>query len=118
MLSNIRQAEAAFLELARLGFAPMNPVWSVYCGSARWQASDHQFDPVHRVVATANALPTGTTHEDWMGVDLPWVAVAHAVLRLPGESVGADTETAHADRLGIPVFDSIPDLLTWRTACG
>lgn len=41
----------------------------------------------------------------WLASDLPWVQVADYVVRLPGESNGADIETAHARRHGIPVID-------------
>ena len=49
-------------------------------------------------------------YEDWMRIDLAWLAVADVVLRLPGESSGADQEVAEARRLGIPVVDSIEAL--------
>ena len=49
-------------------------------------------------------------HATWMEIELPWAAVADAVLRLPGESVGADIEVAHAERLGVSVFHSIAEL--------
>jgi hypothetical protein len=94
---NIRQANAAFLTLFREGFAPFNPVWSVYFGGG--------------VYAAANATPSGLGHGDWLDVDLPWVSVADAVLRLPGASAGADMETALAASRGIPVFPNV-ELLT------
>lgn len=50
-------------------------------------------------------------HGVWLAIDLPWVAVSHAVLRLPGESVGGDMETAAAEKYGVPVFRSLDDLL-------
>ncbi len=109
MLHNVRQADAAFLALLRAGFAPMCPHWSVYHGSA--------CRPINRegapVVATADAKPNGTTHEDWMGVDLPWVAVSDAVLRLPGESTGADLEVAEAITRDIPVFTTVEALVEY-----
>lgn len=43
-------------------------------------------------------------YEDWMRVDLAWVRRADAVVRIPGESSGADREVALAQSLGIPVF--------------
>lgn len=46
----------------------------------------------------------------WMDLDLPWVAAADAVLRLPGQSDGADMEVRTAHRLGIRVFYSVEDL--------
>lgn len=50
-------------------------------------------------------------HDVWMEVDLPWVACADALLRLPGESKGADIETRFAVESGIPVFHSIEALV-------
>ena len=61
-------------------------------------------------------------YEDWMAVDLSHVARCDAVLRLKGESSGADREVAYAESLGIPVFfadkDEVPaDLLNhFRTS--
>jgi len=49
--------------------------------------------------------------EDWMRVDLAWLPFAEAVVRLPGESVGADMETAIAREDGIPVFDGVEAFL-------
>lgn len=62
---------------------------------------------------TKNALPGDTTHADWMGADLPWVRVAGAILRLPGESTGADLEVAEATAHAIPVFHSAEDVIRW-----
>jgi hypothetical protein len=47
----------------------------------------------------------------WMEMDLEWVTRCDAVLRLPGESVGADKEVACADANNIPVFYSMQSLL-------
>ena len=49
-------------------------------------------------------------YEDWMKVDLELLGRADVVLRLPGESLGADREVEHADDLGIPVAYSMEDL--------
>lgn len=105
---NVNQGTDAFLALARAGFAPFCPHWSAYAGGAKVSACGGS------VYAIAERLPAGTTHEDWMGVDLPWVAAADAVLRLPGESFGADMEVVHAVSLGIPVFESMADLQEWN----
>ena len=48
--------------------------------------------------------------EDWLHIGKEWVKVCHAVLRLPGESKGADAEVALAHYCGIPVFYSIKEL--------
>lgn len=49
-------------------------------------------------------------YEDWMRIDLAWLRAADAVLRLPGESSGADREVALAHELGIPVIHTPADL--------
>lgn len=50
-------------------------------------------------------------YEDWMRLDLAWLSAADGVLRIPGESSGADREVDLAKSLGIPVSDSLEDLL-------
>lgn len=47
----------------------------------------------------------------WYEHDLGWLRVCDAVLRLPGESWGADQEVREAERLGIPVFTDIDALV-------
>ena len=84
---NLRQADEAFMRLRELGYAVLNPMWSARMPGA--------FD-----------IP----HARWIENDLAWVECADAVLRLPGESVGAEIECDHARRWGIPVYDSIADL--------
>ena len=49
--------------------------------------------------------------EEWMRIDLELLQACKAVLRLPGESKGADMEVAEAKRLGIPVYYSIEELV-------
>lgn len=53
------------------------------------------------------------THDEWLSFDLPWLETCHAVLRLPGESKGADMEESHARLKGIPVFYELAKLVTW-----
>ncbi len=94
--SNIAQANEAMIALMKAGFAPFNPMLTCFAG---W--------PESRV---PEVLPRGTVHEDWYNMELAWVGVSYGVLRLPGESVGADREVAYAKSLGIPVFSNIADL--------
>lgn len=49
----------------------------------------------------------------WYRYDLEVMARCDAVLRLPGESTGADTEVAMAREQGIPVFDDISAVIRW-----
>ena len=50
-------------------------------------------------------------YQVWIDYDLEWLAACDAVLRLPGESPGADGEIARAFELGIPVYHELADLL-------
>jgi hypothetical protein len=49
-------------------------------------------------------------YQDWLDYDNEWLKTCHALLRLPGESNGADAEEELARGLEIPVFHSIEDL--------
>ena len=50
-------------------------------------------------------------HGKWLAYDMAWLPVCEALIRLPGESVGADLEVTDARRLGIPVYDSVAEFL-------
>lgn len=50
-------------------------------------------------------------YEYWMEQCLEWLKICDAVLRLDGESSGADREVELANRLGIPVFYYAIDVL-------
>lgn len=92
--ANIRQATAAGKRLIEAGFAPLIPHLTCY----------YDGDP-------PRAIAGGIPHEAWLDVDLPWVAAADALLRLPGESAGAGQEVSHAIALGIPVYTDIHNLI-------
>ena len=47
----------------------------------------------------------------WIEHDLVWLEFCDALLRLDGESNGADIEVARAKELGIPVFYSLRELV-------
>lgn len=50
-------------------------------------------------------------YEQWMEMDFAMLEVCDIVLRLPGESSGADREVDFAKEKGIPVVTSFYDLL-------
>lgn len=105
LFHNIKQAEVAFFRLLKTGFAPFCPHWSCYSNGPVRQVDGS-------VTATATAFGGGgCDHADWLGVDLEWVAASDIVLRLPGESRGADLETELADRLGIPVYHDVEQVI-------
>ena len=54
-------------------------------------------------------------YEDWMAIDMELLRRSDAVIRLSGESPGADRETAAAALFGIPVVRTIPELTTCVT---
>jgi hypothetical protein len=104
---NINQATAAFVELARAGLAPLCPHWSCYSGPALVRPETGS------VFAYASAAPNDLRHDDWLAVDLTWVEAADVVLRLPGESTGADQECRHANARGIPVLSTVAQVVSW-----
>jgi len=81
---NVRNAYAAANHLAELGFAPFVPHATHF-----W----HMMFP----------RPYGF----WLELDNQFLPCCAAVLRLPGQSHGADEEVRLAEQLGIPVFTDI-----------
>ena len=55
-------------------------------------------------------------YERWMECDIPLVNVADCVLRLKGQSKGADRECLFAIDNGIPVYTSLKDLIEGETS--
>lgn len=58
-------------------------------------------------------LVTPRPYEVWLDYDLEVLARCDALLRLPGQSSGADGEVAFALEQDIPVFTTIGGLLIW-----
>ena len=52
-------------------------------------------------------------YEKWMGYCFDWLDVCDCVLRLSGESPGADREVLYACRRGKNVFYSMADLIKY-----
>jgi len=84
-----RQLDAAD-ELIELGFAPFVPLYYHF---------QHMFSP--------------KPYETWTKLDNEWIQQCDALLRLKGESKGADAEVKLAEELGIPVFYNILGLVNW-----
>lgn len=74
-------------ELMNLGFLPFAPLYSHF---------QHMIHP--------------RPYKHWIKIDLEWIKSMDCVLRLGGESTGADNEVNLAEELGIPVFYSIDNL--------
>lgn len=82
-----RQIEVAS-ELISLGYAPFWPLSSHFLNQHKYQ-----------------------DYNVWLRLDFAWIDSCDALLRLPGESNGADLEVAHAGVIGIPVFYSVEGLV-------
>lgn len=81
---NVRQAMAAAVEIIEAGHVPFVP---------------HLYHFLH----TCFPQP----YEVWMRLDLRWLSCCHALLRLPGDSPGADREADAAVQLGLPVYHDL-----------
>ncbi len=84
---NIRRQIDVADELMNLGFSPFLPVLSHF---------QHIVCP--------------RPYEEWMDNDLEWVLACDALLRLSGDSPGADREVLFAKKNHIPVFESLFEL--------
>jgi hypothetical protein len=89
---NVRTAYEAANRLADLGFAPFVPHATHF-----W----HMLYP--------------RPYEFWLALDNEFLQCCAAVLRLPGESSGADKEVQLARDIGMPVFTKIDDLTNYFT---
>jgi hypothetical protein len=49
------------------------------------------------------------TYQWWLWFDRQWLEACDCVVRIPGESNGADKEVAYARELGIPVYDGLDE---------
>jgi hypothetical protein len=90
---NVRESLLVADQLVALGFAPFVPLLSHF-----W----HFLSP--------------KPYETWTALDKEWVLRCDCLLRLPGESSGADAEVALARQKGIRVFHSIAELAGWSAA--
>ena len=89
-ISNVRAALVVADERLVLGYAPFVPHLSHF-----WNL----------------ILPH--TYETWMELDLQWVVMCDVVYRMPGVSVGADSEVDFAMANGIPVLYTMPSAETF-----
>lgn len=80
-------------KLISFGFAPFVPLYSHF---------QHMHYP--------------RPYDVWTRIDREWVLRCDCLLRLEGESKGADAEVALATKNNIPVFYSMTELLNWRQA--
>lgn len=56
-------------------------------------------------------------YQDWIAMDLAIIPRCDALLRLPGESKGADGEVEHAINNGVKVFKDWQELTSFLNGC-
>ena len=73
-------------------------------------------NPMLNMLAPFNTpgIENGLDHQVWLENDLPQMAACQAVLRLPGESLGAEMECLWATECKIPIYTDINQLITHR----
>lgn len=89
--AHIAKAMDVGQRLVEAGFSPYLPQWTFF-----WE------------------LRHAHPYDQCLAIDEPWVEASHAVVRIAGESNGADREVALALKKGIPVFFSADDLIASR----
>ncbi len=71
-------------------------------------AGHHPYVP-HLNIIWDLAFPHST--REWFGLNLEYLKICDVLLRLPGESEGADEEVDWAKDLGKPAFSSVKEIL-------
>jgi hypothetical protein len=84
---NVKKQLDAADELMSMGFCPIVPLLT-------------HFQHLHKP----------RPYDDWMSIDMEKVRRCDVLLRLPGESSGADREVMLAESIGIPVVFSMKEL--------
>lgn len=69
------------------------------------------FVPHYDVLWNAKASVGTQLYEALLERDFSFIAACHAVLRLSGTSAGADREEAWANKIHVPIFYTVDDLL-------
>lgn len=71
----------------------------------------HDYVPYCPLLCHLWHLASPKSYDFWLTYNMHWVKACDFVLRLPGESEGADLEVRNAVSWGIPVFFTIGQLL-------
>ena len=87
---NVKNAMNLANDLINLGFAPYCPHLTHFLHINNWQP-----------------------YEKWLALDIEYLVICDALIRIPGDSVGADGEVKKANELKLPVFYSLTELLNF-----
>lgn len=91
---NVKTQMDTFVDLLDNGYLPFAPLLT------------HFVHMVHR-----------RPYKTWTAYDDEWLKNCDVVLRLPGESKGADNEVGLAKSLNMPIVYSLPELLKKHPIC-
>ncbi len=81
-----------------------------YCWLRLWRAGVYAIAPQWSAI---QGMVAPISWQEWMEYDSAIIPHCIAMLRLPGESKGADRETDLARRLNIPVFEDEGELIAY-----
>jgi len=84
---NVKLQLDTYAELMDSGLAPFAPLYSHF---------QHMAHP--------------RAYDKWLSIDMEWVAVCDCILRIGGESLGADKEVVFMKSINKPVFYSVDEL--------
>ena len=84
---NVKRQMDCVNELINMGYAPFAPLMSHF---------QHIIHP--------------QPYEKWLELDMEWLEQCDYLLRLPGDSKGADMEVKRAKEIGMPTFYSTNEL--------
>lgn len=84
---NVKNAMDVCSELINMGYAPFCP---------------HLYHFAH--------IHYPQNYQTWLDIDIQFLKVCDALIRIPGDSPGSDKEIEIAENLGIPVYYSIKQL--------
>lgn len=92
-----------------------DPVWNTHEAARVWSDLwlSGEVTPLCPHVSLLLHLVCPLPVEDWYAFDIELLLRCDAVLRLPGDSTGADREVAVAESRGIPVFHNRGELFAW-----
>lgn len=90
-MAKIHEAIGDYVTLIKLGYVPLCPQLSVFCELL---------------------YPGQVSYSDWMTLDRSYIDTCDVVLRLPGNSVGADKECCYAEDNDKTVFYGMTQLLS------
>lgn len=71
---------------------------------------DNGFAPYTPLLAHFQHIVHPRHYDDWLELCLEWLPMCDCIIRLPGESKGADIEVGIAKEKGIPVFYSLDEV--------